>query len=139
MSFDQTNRSLKIKTPLGENELLLTSFSGREEISRLFHFHLDLLSPKENLTPQQLVGKPITVSVHTGAEHGNLRFFHGHVARFVAGHWDSKNRFRQYRIELVPWLWFLTRNIRQLAFRVRNHNQGTSSMRYCRNRFLESQ
>ena len=116
MTFDQTNRNLKVKTPLGENQLLLTSFSGREEMSRLYHFQLELRSQDPTLSAKQLVGKPVTVSVHTGAEQGNSRFFHGFVARFIAGHWDSEHKVRLYRAELVPWMWFLTRNANCLIF-----------------------
>lgn len=116
MSFDQSHRSLKIKTPLGENELLITSFSGREEMSRLFNFQLELISQQQNIKPNQIVGKPVTVSVETGAHEGNLRHFHGYVNRFVAGTWDRHQKVRTYRAEVVPWLWFLTRNANCLIF-----------------------
>ena len=116
MTLDQANRALQIKTPLGENALLLTTFSGREEMSRLFQFHLDLLSENPAITPKDMIGKPVTVSYKSGANEGNQRFFHGYVARFSAGHFDTQQKVRQYRAEIVPGLWFLTRNANCLVF-----------------------
>ena len=39
----QSHRHLAIETPLGKDALLLTSFSGHEEISRLFTYRLEML------------------------------------------------------------------------------------------------
>ena len=55
-----TNRWLKIKSPLGANQLILTGFSGEEAISSLFTFRLDLLSPREKIKPADLLGKEVT-------------------------------------------------------------------------------
>jgi type VI secretion system secreted protein VgrG len=46
MAYQQENRFIKLKTPLGEDVLLLQGFTGREGISQLFKFSLDLLSDK---------------------------------------------------------------------------------------------
>ena len=44
MVLKQAKRLLSLQTVLGDNELLLASLTGREEMSRLFEFHLDLIS-----------------------------------------------------------------------------------------------
>ena len=39
MDYKQEERFIKIKTPLGDDVLLLQSFAGTEAISRPFAFH----------------------------------------------------------------------------------------------------
>jgi len=106
MAMKQATRSLKLFTPLGEDELLLTAFHGQEELSRLFRFDLEMISDNNAITAKDIVGKNITFSVDRAD--GSQRYFNGHVSRFVAGDEDSEGR-RNYRAQVVPWLWFLTR------------------------------
>ncbi|MCC7497231.1 MAG: type VI secretion system tip protein VgrG [Bryobacterales bacterium] len=54
------NRSLFLKTPLGENKLLIASFTGREAISEPFHFHLEMISEDPKIAFQDLIGKKVT-------------------------------------------------------------------------------
>jgi type VI secretion system secreted protein VgrG len=106
MALKQMNRLLKLKTPLGEDSLLLTGFRGHEEISRLFHFELDLISDDNGIAAAQIVGKNVTFSIDLAD--GSSRSFNGFVSRLFAGDEDLGGR-RNYRAEVVPWLWFLTR------------------------------
>ncbi|MGE0761020.1 MAG: type VI secretion system Vgr family protein [Pirellulaceae bacterium] len=105
MALSQATRHIKISTPLGEDVLLLTAFAGREEMSRLFHFHLDLISDRADIEAKEIVGKNVTFSVERAD--GSVRYFNGFVSRFAAG--DEEDGRRNYRAEVVPWLWFLTR------------------------------
>jgi type VI secretion system secreted protein VgrG len=107
MPHTQDNRLLAVKTPLGKDVLLLYAFSGREELSRLFRYDLDMLSEKGQITAKDIVGKPVTWQVNSPAATGP-RYFHGHVSRFVAGA-VRPHGLRHYQAEVVPWLWFLTR------------------------------
>jgi len=102
----QANRLLVLKTPLGKDVLELTAFSGIEEMSRLFSYHLEMISDNNAIKPAEIVGKPVCFGV--SLPDGTPRWFHGFVNRFVAGDEDQKGR-RNYRAEVVPWLWFLTR------------------------------
>lgn len=106
MAMTQATRSLKLASPLGEDELLLTSFRGQEEISRLFRYELDLLSENNAIQANDIVGKNVSFSVELAD--GSPRHFNGFVSRFVAGDEDDLGH-RNYRAEVVPWLWFLTR------------------------------
>lgn len=101
----QENRQLAINTPLGGDVLLLTSFSGHEEVSRLFSFRLAVVSPQDSIPPQDLMGKKVSFSVRL--PDGSPRFFNGHVSRFSEG--ERSSGLRRYEAEIVPWLWFLTR------------------------------
>lgn len=101
----QATRLLSLKTPVSGEPLVLRSFAGREELSRLFRFQLDLLSDNTGITAQDLVGKSVTFGIQMPDE--SHRLFNGFVNRFLAG--DEGEGRRSYRADVVPWLWFLTR------------------------------
>src|SRR5207249_3245693 len=104
MAYVQTHRRIAITTPLGEDALLLRSFSGSEAISQLFQFDLDLLSENDSLKFEDVVGKNVTLRIFDpdGAE----RKWHGFISRFAQGAQDR--RLTAYHAQMVPWLWFLT-------------------------------
>lgn len=100
----QDNRSIAISSPLGKDKLLLTAFQGSEHISDLFEFQLEVLSDDLDIAPESLIGKTVTFTIQN--EH--KRSFHGYVSRFSFGEIKSDN-LRQYRLTIVPWLWFLSK------------------------------
>jgi type VI secretion system secreted protein VgrG len=105
-TYTQQKRLLSVTTPLGADVLLLTAFVGREEVSRLFSYQLDLLSENAAVAAKDIVGQGVTWTVrHVDSE---PRHFHGVVCRFAVGPTKFRN-LRHYRAEVVPWLWFLTR------------------------------
>lgn len=104
-TLTQANRALAISTPLGTDKLLLASLEGTERISELFRFKLEMWSEDLSLSAKDIVGKNVTITMLTGD--GSKRYFHGAVIRFGAG--TCRDKVRQYRAEVVPWLWFLTR------------------------------
>ena len=105
MAITQNNRLVQVDSPLGGDVLLLQSMEGNEELGRLFHYELDLTSENRAITFDQLLGKPmgLTLELHDGSK----RYFHGVVCscRQVNGH----GQFAGYRVSLRPWLWLLTR------------------------------
>ncbi len=112
----QETRTLGIETPLGKDVLVLQSFSGQEEMSRLFEFQLEMLSARDFIPPRDIVGKNVTFHVRRGD--GSPRYFNGFVSRFVAG--DRQGGMRRYFAEVVPWLWFLTRTADCRIFQNKN-------------------
>jgi type VI secretion system secreted protein VgrG len=100
------NDLYSVTTPIdSDGPFGLVSFEGEEGLSRLFRFRLELVSSNTAVKPSDLVGQGITFSVSDGQ--GEDRYFHGVVQRLaVGGLLDSA---RSYIVELVPWLWFLTR------------------------------
>src|ERR1700747_1649864 len=104
LGYSQASRALKIDTELGEDKLLLRGISGHEAISQLFRFRLDLLSEDDAIDFESIIVTPVTL--HLEIVDGE-RFFHGVVSRFSQGEQDG--RFTNYRAEMVPWLWLLTR------------------------------
>lgn len=111
MSYSQDDKLISISTPLGKDVLLLTGFNGVEGISKLYSFELAMISEKHAISFDAIVGQKVTVSV--GLADGNIRYFHGIVARFSQGRGGGvgggDTRFSHYRATLVPWLWVLTK------------------------------
>jgi type VI secretion system secreted protein VgrG len=105
MPYTQDQRLIGIDTPLGKDVLLLQGFTGREGISRLFSFHLDLASEKDSISFKSIIGQ--NVSIRVAQADGSPRYFNGFVSRFAQSGTDE--RFTHYQMEVVPWLWFLTR------------------------------
>jgi type VI secretion system secreted protein VgrG len=106
MAISQTHRILSANSPLGKDVLVLTGFQGREEMSRLFSYTLDLVSENTSIGANAIVGKPISWSVHPIG--GEVRHFHGIVQQFSAGVVDRRE-LREYSAVVVPSLWLLTR------------------------------
>lgn len=100
----QDNRSLSITTPLPKDELLLTSFEGQDQISDLFEYRLETLSKNHAIQPEQLVGKPVTVTIQNDIK----PTFNGYVSSFTYGEVLADD-LRTYRLTMVPWLWFLSK------------------------------
>lgn len=105
MAYTQDNRLIAVETPLGKDALLLQGFSGREAMSRLFSFQLDLASEKDSINFGSIIGQNVNIRVSLADK--TDRFFNGYVSRFSQSGSDS--RFTHYQMEIVPWLWFLTR------------------------------
>ena len=99
-------RVMEIATPLGEGVLLFHKMNAREEMSRLFEYHLDLLSPKEDINLDEILGKNVTITLGLSDDE-EPRQFNGYVTRFAQG--GMHGRFHRYVATVRPWLWFLTR------------------------------
>lgn len=105
MVFTQLTRLAQVSSPLGPNVLLLKSLAGTDELGRLFTYELQLTSHDDAIDLNQLLGKPMSVSVQLDG--GGSRHFHGLVAR--CGQGVDTGQFASYQVTLRPWLWMLTR------------------------------
>ncbi|KJH80728.1 type VI secretion protein ImpA [Pseudomonas fluorescens] len=105
MLFNQVSRLAKITSPLGPEVLLLKDMGGGEELGRLFNYELQLHSLDNAIDLNQVLGKPMCVSVQLDG--GGERHFHGIVARFSQN--VDQGQFASYQATLRPWLWLLTR------------------------------
>jgi type VI secretion system secreted protein VgrG len=111
--YTQADRPLSITTPLGKDILLLTRLRGQESISRLFQFQLDLLAEvATEIRFEKILGQTVTVEMHL--LDGKKRHFNGLVTRFSQG--AREERFIQYRAEIVPKIWLLTKKVRSRIF-----------------------
>jgi type VI secretion system secreted protein VgrG len=106
-SYSQEHRLLAIDTPLGKDVLLLQELNGYEGISRLFSYDLDLLAyDNDSISFSDIVGQKVSIALQL--PDGSPRYISGFVSRFTQGETDER-LFTHYRAQVVPWLWFLTR------------------------------
>jgi type VI secretion system secreted protein VgrG len=105
MPFKQNRRLAQVNSPLGADVLLLKQLSGDDELGRLFDYQLQLTSPDHGIDLNQVLGKPMSVSMQLAA--GRQRHFHGIVARCSQN--VDVGQFASYEVTLRPWLWLLTR------------------------------
>ena len=106
MPAAQIERPFRIKSPLGDDALLLDSFTGYERVSQPFRFVLKLLSPDPNIDMQALLTEPAVISFDLSEE--SERHLHGHIVRVTLLE-CGEDGMAAYEAELAPWLWFLNR------------------------------
>src|SRR5690606_1057636 len=100
-----TSQPVRIRTSLPAEDLLFHTMHGTEELGRPFVYDLQLLSPKDDLPLDDVLGYEACVELDLPA--GGTRYFHGHVTAFSQVGYEG--RYVCYRMQLRPWLWFLTR------------------------------
>jgi type VI secretion system secreted protein VgrG len=105
--YTQQNRLLSIETPLGKDVLLLQGLAGHEGVSSLFSYELELLAPNnDSISFGDIVGQNVSIAIQL--PDGTPRYINGYVSRFAQSSTD-KRYFTHYHAQMVPWLWFLTR------------------------------
>ena len=105
MAATQINRPFRVKTTLGDDDLLLDSFVGTERVSEPFRFVLRLLSPDPNVDIQSLLTKPAVLSLRL--DENTERHIHGNISRIKLLEYGADG-MAAYEAEVVPWFWFLT-------------------------------
>jgi type VI secretion system secreted protein VgrG len=103
----QFKRLFYFNSPLGEDALLIRRLKGREAVSELFQFDLELVSEDPFLDINGLIGKMVTVAIRQSDEE-TFRYFNGYVCRARAR--EPEGLLNYYDARVVPWLWFLTRS-----------------------------
>lgn len=106
MPLTQKNRIAAISTPLGEDVLCLASFTGQEELGRLFQYEVQLLSENQSVKFEDIIGHNVTVRLDS-TRSSNPRYFNGIVSRFSQQ--PTTHNYAVYRATIVPWFWFLSR------------------------------
>jgi type VI secretion system secreted protein VgrG len=106
----QKSRFASFESKLGEDQLLLSSFHGREQLGALFAYNVDLLHPDggQDVILDELVGDNASIRLQMETdEMKDTRYFNAIIASLTfTGREDA---FGTYRARLVPWLWLLTR------------------------------
>ncbi len=124
MSITQENRFIAISDfSLGTDTFLLTSFDGSEFISDLFEFNIEVISENLEVAPDKIVGKTATITIQDEHE----RVFHGYIRNFTYGEIKADN-VRQYKMTMVPWLWFLSRTNNHRIFQDKNTKEIVSQI-----------
>lgn len=98
------NRIINAHTPMG-SDLLFSALNGREEISRLFDFTLELKSLQRGIAIKSLLGQSITLEM---AVEGNAtRYLNAQCSHFQST--GKIGRYYVYEARLRPWLWYASR------------------------------
>ncbi len=105
MNLSQTGRLIRIATPLGEDTLLVLSFSGAENLSKPFLFDLRMASEKNDITFEQLAGKNVTVAIRSA--NGGKRFFNGIILEFSPAAVQQSGYAAEYTAVMAPAFWKL--------------------------------
>ena len=116
-TYTQKGRPIAVKTPLADDTLLLVSLSGREGLSQLFSFHLEMLAEDKkakDVAFDKLIGKSITVTYTRSDKAKNKRFFNGICSRISET--GKAGEFTAYQMEVVPKLWLFSRQSHSRIF-----------------------
>ena len=96
---------ITLTSPLPAADLRFESMTASAGLSLLGEMKLGLVSEKPDLQPEDLLGKPVTVTL--ALRDDAKRHFHGYVTHFGIG--AHSGRYHGYQATVRPWLWFLTR------------------------------
>ncbi|MYZ50333.1 type VI secretion system Vgr family protein [Propylenella binzhouense] len=111
-SVQQAGRAGELDTPLGQDVLVLTRFSGTEALSELFEYRVDALCTQEDVSFDDILGKHCSVGL--SAVGNRDRWFDG-ILTEVEGLGDTIEG-PMYRLVLRPWFWLLSRRTNSLIF-----------------------
>lgn len=104
--IESESRLLSFESPLGEDKLFIRSLEGREAISDLFSFNLELVSTDFDIDIKDLIGTKVTIGIRM-ADGASFRYIRGVVSNAQALGGDE--RLAVYSAEVVPDLWLLTK------------------------------
>ena len=103
--YSEENRLIKIDTVLSETELFLERFSGGEEMSKPFEFHVTLLSTDFDINLKNLLRTRATVTIALSDE--TERTLNGMFSS-IRQKGLTEQDFVYYEAVLVPQIWFLS-------------------------------
>lgn len=106
MPATQENRQISVTSPLGQNVLLFRQMQGRDQLSCLSEYHIEMLSTQKSIPFGKVLGKPMSVKLTY--QKGGEREFNGIVTSFSCS--GGFAHYTQYRAVVQPWLWLLTKN-----------------------------
>ena len=104
----QENRHLKLTTPLGQDVLLIESFTMSDRVSDTFELEVTASArTDQTIEPKSIIGEVVTVQVNLSdqASAADYRYLSGIVRELHIG--GTTDRFRSYRLSVVPTLWLL--------------------------------
>jgi type VI secretion system secreted protein VgrG len=105
LAATQIDRPFRFKTPLGDDALLLESFTGEERVSTPYRFTLQLLAEDPDIDMKALMMKPAVLTIKLEGE--SERHIHG-ILNCMKLAEIGKDGMARYQAEMVPWFWFLT-------------------------------
>ncbi|WMY08147.1 type VI secretion system Vgr family protein [Paraburkholderia phenoliruptrix] len=99
----QSDRLLKLDTPLGTNVLLPQRLVGHSRLGRDYEFTLDAVSTSDNVELKKLIAQPVTLWVQQTDQSYAPHHGYVHTARRLG----SDSAITSYQIGFVSWMHFL--------------------------------
>lgn len=102
----QQEISLKIRTPLGDDVVIMESLYGREYLSQPFEYKAKIVSTNAQISFGDLVGKSVTVWIDC---QGHARYINGVIGQFtqlITARQNDDNA-TYYEAKIYPSLWML--------------------------------
>ncbi|MFB9122273.1 type VI secretion system tip protein VgrG [Paraburkholderia dipogonis] len=99
----QSDRLLKLDTPLGANVLLPQRLVGQSRLGRDYEFILDAVSTNDNIELKTLIAQPVTLWVQQTDQSYAPHHGYVHTARRLG----SDSAITSYQIGFVSWMHFL--------------------------------
>ena len=114
MEFLETDRPMKLTTPLGPNKLIPVAMHGHEAVSELFQFQIEAVWTGEApLDFKSVLGFNVTLQLDLPA---GKRFINGIVQSITQGVHDSERFITHYILQVVPEMWIMTRDVQSRIF-----------------------
>ncbi|HYZ63461.1 MAG TPA: type VI secretion system tip protein TssI/VgrG [Acetobacteraceae bacterium] len=127
MSGNTLSPLLLLRSPLGDDTkpfqagtLHAIGLIAHERLSAPFEIDLTSVSTERAIAPEELLFQPLAVTLRR--RDGVDRFFHGIVRRMEAVGFAQRARY-EYRLEVVPKLWFLSQTMDCRIFQQRTTQQ----------------
>lgn len=106
-NLDQSKLTAALRTPLGDNVLVIKSFTGSEGLGEPFVFEIEALSEEENIDFDRALGQPCSIKLKT--YDNKERFFSGILvnAQWTGTEPGGDKHYSTYSLVLRPWFWLL--------------------------------
>lgn len=100
-------KRIRVITALNDETILFRQLQGKESLSSLYYYEVELLSPNPALDLDALLATSMSVQIQ--AQQAQSRQISGVVteAEFI-GRESLTTRYYIYKFTLRPWLWYLT-------------------------------
>jgi type VI secretion system secreted protein VgrG len=99
------SQTCNLTSALGDSVLLVRRLEGREALSQLFHFELEVYAVDGEVDFDGVIGTPAAVDLRF--DNGDGRIISGVISSFTQK--EVTTTAVLYGLELVPWLWLLTK------------------------------
>ncbi|PRX34359.1 late control gene D protein (GPD) [Paraburkholderia sp. BL18I3N2] len=101
--LSQSDRLLKLDTPLGANILVPQFVAGRSRIGRHFEFTVDVVSAAGGIELKKLIAQPVTLWIQQADKSYLPHNGYVHTARRLG----SNSGLTSYQIGFASWMHFL--------------------------------
>ncbi|RTF03041.1 type VI secretion system Vgr family protein [Serratia marcescens] len=100
------NRMITVHTSLDDTPFLFQSLTGKEALSSLYTFHVDVLCEAQPVDPKKLLGQTLTVGCYQTPQ-CPPRYLSGIMTRVEVKGRDINDRYDRYTLTVKPALWYL--------------------------------